>query len=392
MSPGVLCFGFDDSLALAMRKAIPASHIEHCEILLEPGETAQKIVAAEQRQKRFEADKSIHVLYRGEFSAKAESGAAVSPLLLPEIARNLKAPLRGVIKLGASVSMPPQDDHPREFGSELLRFIPGELRAPTPGDFISKELSWRDVFWPDGFQIPLSRLSSSGLMLDKVERLAYDIFEACGLGVSKHLYEVHLTVGCLDKDQYERFRSLCGEIGLKCIQIDLPAGEFQRHTITGSFHRGTLEKVEADAHSLASTIRTRGFDVSRIKIETMMSNPLVPRTVEDAERMTPNQYFECHAKILVPPEGPPLSLRRICEQHAGHLSRNPSNRLEDGSMWTFVTQRFFRTDAATASARFSEMIQALRTEGFDVSNLMREYAVIDDNLALDENWIPHGPN
>ncbi|HEY0682074.1 MAG TPA: hypothetical protein VGD45_07080 [Steroidobacter sp.] len=324
------------------------------------------------------------ILYVGRFESGSDHAGRAPLTKLHQRAAVLSRPLPGCVVLSAWV---------RDAAGELKRYqrscsgvLLSGLRAAASRDGIH----WSHLFRPDGFDKPLARIHSSSVMVGKVERLAYDIAEAAGDLLANHVYELHLTVECASAAEFERFRRACAELGIKCIQIILPDGDVQRQTITGSFHRGKFARVVEQAHATASALRDRGFATKRVKLEAMINNPIVPNSPAEAQRMLDSQYFECHVKVAVPPSGPSRELMALCDRHDGHLSRNPSNVLADGNYCVFITQRFFKTTRDSALACFGRMLADLKASGYSISNVMQEYAVLDTNIALDEQWIPHG--
>ena len=320
------------------------------------------------------------IVYAGRFE-KGSTPADRTPLrtLADDIAGSSDA-TPGVAVLTAWLLIP---------GLEAKRFqrmVPGSLRwdAACTGDS-----HWSDLIWPDGFRTRLSQIAPTSRMVSKVTRLAYDIMENAEGAVSHHLYELHLTIACNDKSEFDILRDTCGDLGIKCIEIILGTGNFQKHTITGSFHRGSLTSVLEEAHALSNLLSKRGFDVTRVKLESTLENPIVPTDASSASRMSSEQYFECHAKIVVPQSGPDLVLRELCERHGAHLSKNPSNVLADGKYCVFLTQRFFKMMKSQATGAFDALLADLRAHSFVISNVMHEYALIDSNIGLDEEWIPH---
>lgn len=321
------------------------------------------------------------IVYLGRFEYGAD-GAARLPLrdLAGQLAGHEQS-ISGIAVLNAWI-IPPAGAIQRQG-----RWVSGTMR-PAAGA-AGGETPWTELFWPDGFDRCQADIPSTSRMVSKVDRLAYDCFEYLGIPIQNHIYELHLTVNCRTQEDYSAFETLCASIGIKCIQIMLPNTEVEHHTITGSFHRGTVEKVFSEAKGISNQLAAAGFPVTRIKIESTMSNPAVPVTRKAAALMKEDQYFECHAKVIIPPAGPDPTLRALCEKYDAHISQNPSNRLADGSLGVFLTQRFFKVTKGAAIGKFEELLRALRASGYAVSNVLKEYALLDTNFMLDEEWIPH---
>ena len=320
------------------------------------------------------------IAYLGRFEFGADGEARLPLRCLGEHLVQHENPVSGIVVLNAWI-IPPAGRIERQG-----RWVSGTIR-PIAGE--SSGMHWSQLFWPDGFDRCQAEIPSTSRMVSKIDRLAYDCFEYLGVPIENHVFELHLTVDCKTADDYCRFEALCASIGIKCIQIILPTAEFEHHTITGSFHRGTAEKVFSEAKGISKQLSAAGFPVTRVKIEGTMSNPAVPVTREAAALMKEDQYFECHAKVIVPPDGPNQALRALCEKYDAHISQNPSNRLADGSLGVFLTQRFFKVTKADALGKFEALLNALRGSGYAISNVLKEYALLDTNFMLDEKWIPH---
>src|SRR5437870_847820 len=76
-------------------------------------------------------------------------------------------------------------------------------------------------------------------------------------------FEAHVTVQADDLAARERFRALCGELGVKCVLIELPEGQTRSQPMTSSYHRGELPAVVEEVAGIARRLREQGFAVSR---------------------------------------------------------------------------------------------------------------------------------
>src|SRR5947207_2833568 len=93
-------------------------------------------------------------------------------------------------------------------------------------------------------------------------------------------FEAHVTVTADDLAASERFRALCGELGVKCVLIELPAGVTRSQPMTSTYHRGELAEVVAEVAALARSLRQGGFEVVRLKLEAVVTNEGVPQDDE----------------------------------------------------------------------------------------------------------------
>src|SRR4051794_31624594 len=210
---------------------------------------------------------------------------------------------------------------------------------------------------------------------------------------SSGTFEAHVTVQAPDLDSRERFRALCGELGVKSVLIELPQGVTRSQPMTSSYHRGDLSQAVAEVVRIAKRLRSEGFEVTRVKLEALVSNSGVPETDEEAQALPAGNYFEFHVKVTLPPGADLHALRARCAEHGAHLSANAFKVDSDGRAQRFVTVRYYGVGKVRAGERFEALLRALTADGFTLSNKLREYSVFDSNIALDAGWIdaPRGP-
>ncbi len=194
------------------------------------------------------------------------------------------------------------------------------------------------------------------------------------------IYEAHITVDCGDIKREKAFGALSNSLGAKAIYIRLPFGENAAQVMSASFHRGEFGAVRDQTRALAEEYARRGFCVKRTKIEAMiLANTSVPLTDEDAKER--KSYFEYHVKVA----NPDSLLERWCGEHHAHLSMSTSSK-GDGLPKRFVTMRYYGMGKQRAETEFNNTITALRAQGYELTNLLREYVVFDDNPDLDAEW------
>jgi len=243
-----------------------------------------------------------------------------------------------------------------------------------------------DCVWiPNGYRETLSDLNSNKVLVRRT-RLYFDLANFLGLKTANDLYEVHVTVDCDNPSTIARFEGACKELGVKAIHIELPYGQAPSHLITGSFHKGPLEKIKSEAKDLASDLAQRNFTVTRIKIEAMIRNSLVPVTDDVARTGSGESYFEFHVKIAVDTNTDIRSLMDQCSGFGVHLSRNASNKMADGVVMHFATLRVHNKGRDAAVEYFQSFLSHLRNFGYRLSNILQEYTVFDTNISLDDGW------
>lgn len=193
-------------------------------------------------------------------------------------------------------------------------------------------------------------------------------------------FEAHLTVET-GQGGADRFERLCGELGVKCILIELAAGAHRAQPMTASHHRGALDDVKREVDALRATLEAAGYPVVRVKLEAILGGDGVP--VEDPAR-DDHGYFEFHAKVRLV-AGVPPALTAVCERHGAHLSRNDRKR-DALAAERFVTLRVYRARREPAEAAFDALIEDLRSIALPPIATKREYTVFDGNVALDAGW------
>ena len=244
-----------------------------------------------------------------------------------------------------------------------------------------------DRMWiPNGYKETLASLSHYNNILTRRKRLYFDLANHLGLETANDLYEIHVTVNYCKGITVADFEKVCKELGVKAIHIELPYGNAPSHLITGSFHKGPFEKVKAEAKGLASELSNRGFNVTRIKIEAMIRNSLVPPNDEVAKSSDPSSYFEFHVKVAVDEHTDLKHLMDQCVDFGVHLSRNASNKMADGVVMHFATLRVHQRGREAAVAFFQQFLSHLRGLDYKLSNILQEYTVFDTNIRLDDGW------
>jgi hypothetical protein len=205
-------------------------------------------------------------------------------------------------------------------------------------------------------------------------------------------FEAHVTVAADGPAERDRFRSLCGALGVKPVLIELPAGESPSQPMTGSYHRGTVESAAREVAVLAHTLRAAGFAISRVKLEAVATNDGVPDTDTDAAGEPPGRYFEFHVKLLLPADAEMGWLEAACAAFGAKLSRNAFKQSTDGQSERFVTLRAYGVGRRTAFARLDALLASITAGGFNVVNKVREYSLFDSHVGLDSGWLdePNG--
>src|SRR5262249_53049601 len=156
-------------------------------------------------------------------------------------------------------------------------------------------------------------------------------------------------------------------------------GVTRSQPMTSTYHHGELSAVVQEVAELARTLQERGFPVTRLKLEAVITNSGVPQTEEEARAFPQGNYFEFHVKVTLPPVADLEVWRSLCKPWGAHLSANALKQEEDGRSQRFVTLRVYGAGRASAEAKFETLMQRLQADGHELSNRLREYTIYDSN-------------
>lgn len=199
----------------------------------------------------------------------------------------------------------------------------------------------------------------------------------------ENTFELHITVST---DNIPSFRQNCQELGIKSVILDLQDRWGQgvmQDVMTSSKFVGIAPQMEA--LRLSQSLKTLGYDVLRVKIETAPWNALVP-TATNNQTIEEGQYFESHIRILSPQERLP-ALRRICGRLGAHMSRNVLKMASDGDVWIMATLRVYDGTIETFQAQVDAFAEFIKVHRFTVDKVEVEYAIYDSNIHHDASWI-----
>ena len=291
---------------------------------------------------------------------------------------------RGVARVVVALAESPDPAAVQLFSGSIA----GELlRAPRgEGSF-----GWDRLWVPDGYDRTLGEMAGSAYVVNMRALPYLELGEHLRGRTAPGTFEAHVTVaagGAAGVPGLEAFRAACAELGVKCIDIELPEGETRVQPMTGSFHRGELLDVQQEVVAIARELVRRGFTVTRTKIEAHGRLDWTPATDEEALKGPSTSYFELHMKLALPASVELAPLVRRFKELGAHLSRNAHKAAgADGIAEHFVTVRAHRVGRITAEARFAAFCAEVERAGFTVRNRIREYTVFDTNVALDRGWI-----
>ncbi|WIM98247.1 nucleotidyl transferase AbiEii/AbiGii toxin family protein [Actinoplanes oblitus] len=199
-------------------------------------------------------------------------------------------------------------------------------------------------------------------------------------------FETHLTVY---PGQADGLAAFAAEHGAEFLHIELDRGTTRSQPMLTLRGSGTLTEQLAIVRDWCHWLRVAGMDPIRSKIEAAPWADGVPGSDEAARKEPAHRYFEHHVKLRLPARVADLiAITDLVEPHGARLSRNARKRSADGTETRFVNQRCSRVGRDTASRRLDRLVSSLREAGHEVVSVEQEYVVHDDNLRLDDGWLP----
>jgi inosine/xanthosine triphosphate pyrophosphatase family protein len=240
---------------------------------------------------------------------------------------------------------------------------------------------WDRLWIPDGFSKTLAELESSKYVVNMRLLPFLELgAELRGSGFDG-VFESHVTVAPCDEPS---FAATCDTLGVKAIFVELPQGSHRRQPMTGAHHRGSLHEVMLAVHQLARDIARAGFEVVRTKLEAVGRHRDIPQTDAEAALSPPTNYFEHHAKLLLPAGADEAAIREHFKGVDAHLSRGaPRADLRQ----RFVTLRSWGLGQSSADARFARVLALADELALPLRGRLREYTVYDSALELDTGWM-----
>lgn len=197
-------------------------------------------------------------------------------------------------------------------------------------------------------------------------------------------YEIHITV----KDARNSFKEDCASLKVKPIIIELEKDGVivMNDVMTSSVHFGDNNSAIEAANQLATQLSLRGYNVARIKIETVPWHPAAPSVNDDHFHMPLGNYFESHLRIVTTKDRRD-KLEEIADIYEAHLSRNFFKKLNENEFIIMMTLRSKNVSSEIFSKDVDNLKDKLISSGFVVDKTEIEFAVYDTNVNHDIEWI-----
>jgi hypothetical protein len=184
------------------------------------------------------------------------------------------------------------------------------------------------------------------------------------------------------------FREVCTTLGVKPVHAHNIVGSAVVSTelLSQSTGFGTREDALLAMSSTADRFRQAGLAVVREKVELDPRHPGAPAQDHEAEM----QYFEAHLRIDHAPgeRARVLGLRDELYDlgHTLWASYNPLKRVEPGAEVSMLTARS-HTMGLVSFREHAEAAQEYCARYFSMRPLILEWAIADNNTALDSVWM-----
>ncbi len=203
------------------------------------------------------------------------------------------------------------------------------------------------------------------------------------------LFELHVTVDCSDVGAFSQFCQKMDKPKLKPVVIELPYGENQKQVMTSNWVVGSYEKACGILQQVTKLVSSQGYSISRSKIEALASTKGVPETSEQVTTFPESNYFEFHAKVVIPDEKMSRieELSKLALSKNAHLSKNGLKQEKPGLNARFVNLRVSLKPKNEAFKLRDELVQALNEADWQTEKVQSEYVVYDSNLKYDQGWM-----
>lgn len=212
-------------------------------------------------------------------------------------------------------------------------------------------------------------------------------------------YEIHITVdigaaditdsssGGINKSSVDKFINRCTELHVKPILLDLQeSGQVGLYdAMTSSKHFGTNRTAVEEAARISTGLQNVGYDVVRIKIETVPWHPAAPQT--QGAVMPKNCYFESHIGVTINQSVQSIHILKYTARIMdAHLSSNAFKTYADGTSVMMLTYRSTE-NFVVFSNHLEKLLTELQNSGFSYEKVITEFSVYDTKISHDVDWL-----
>lgn len=204
-------------------------------------------------------------------------------------------------------------------------------------------------------------------------------------------YEFHVTVDAQNINPHQ-FLDDCVQLETKGIVLDLGInnGTVLTDVMTSSTRMySSDEEAFGELRRLSDGLQTKGYDVTRRKIESAPWHPFAPQQPNDV--MPEGSYFESHMAILCPPDNIPTLREGIVARSKTvplHLSRNAFKKAENGNVVVMSTLRNYEDCYQRFASKVLLARSIISDLGFELNKEpIVEFALYDSNTHQDDAWM-----
>lgn len=210
-------------------------------------------------------------------------------------------------------------------------------------------------------------------------------------------FEIHVTVKLNpDTQSIIEFKNACASLNVKPILLDLHTkNEMIKDLMTSSKHFGTNASAYVESERISRTLESWGWDVIRVKIETVPWHPASPKQTNNL-KMPPDCYFEAHIPVKVKNQEHLDLLKNhlngMSLHKTVHVSNNAFKSFVDGSMIVMLTYRS-TFDVQESFEWYVESIIGWINDfekldnKFEVGKVHKEFSIYDTKMSHDAKWL-----
>lgn len=196
------------------------------------------------------------------------------------------------------------------------------------------------------------------------------------------LFEIHININVQNAKQEIEWILFCESKGWKAIRTINTRGDYTIQTMMGKYcNRDSKEQAIELANELANKITNAGFNVNRVKVESMAISSLYDNLVLDND---PGMYWEFHMKI--PTTFDNFEILETTFKNKPKIGFSLSSYGK--SKYIICTLRSHTGSRQEFLDYKDQCCKIIKDLGFSIRNKIHfELCVYDTNVELDNNWI-----
>lgn len=205
-------------------------------------------------------------------------------------------------------------------------------------------------------------------------------------------FEMHITIRKGDGFDVSKYVDDCEKISkirgnkIKPIVLDLENGgaSVMQDVMTSSHYFGDNAGAYHEAKAIETSMKTMGYDVVRVKIETVPWHPAAP--IESGDKMPGDCYFEAHIGCIISIDDKYM-LSKIAEAHNAHMSRNFFKKIDGGKFVNMITLRTYEGTYDDFTKKLESLKENLTAKDIRFDKVITEFSIYDTKVSHDFLWI-----